>query len=65
MKLKNWLVIIGTLLGIVVSGLTIYEKFFYAEHFVIEQKLDPNSMKTLKKDRKSIKIRKGITIEPE
>jgi len=57
--------IIGAILAIVVSGITIYDRFTEDEGLTIEQRLSPDMMKALKDGDKTIRIEKGITIEQE
>jgi len=57
--------IIGAILAIVVSGITIYDRFTEDDGLTIEQRLSPDMMKALKDRDKTIRIEKGITIEQE
>lgn len=57
------LTIIATILAIVVSGITIYEKIKKDDDLVIEQRLSPEMMDKLKNgDSGEVTIEKGITI---
>ena len=60
MSLKLWITIIGAILAIIVSGITIYDRL-QKDDFSIEQRLDPDSMKALS-EGEEIVIEKGITI---
>lgn len=53
--------IIGTIIGIIVGGWTIFEKI-YAPRFIIKQEVSPEIMDELK-NGKEVKVTKGIRVE--
>ena len=54
--------IIGTIVAATLGCISLYEKIFPGDEFMIEQRLSPEMMEELKKGDGTITIEKGITI---
>ena len=62
---KTWLIVVAALLGIILSGLQIYDWFDSKNNMVfLEQTIDPDVLREYREKGLDVKIEKGITITP-
>jgi hypothetical protein len=63
-KVFTYITIIGTILGIVLSGVAIYDRIYKNDDIFLEQRVDPAVIKKYRDQGLDVKIEKGITISP-
>ena len=62
---KIWVAMVAALLGIVGSGIAIYDRLVVKNNMVfLEQSIDPDVLRDLREKGLDVKIEKGITITP-